>query len=58
VPTATGSGESVFVTARSAAGLTVVDAFAVLLPVLGSFTLDATVAVLLMVPVACGRPLI
>ena len=45
-------------TARSAAGLTVVDALAVLLPEVGSLTLDATVAVLVIVPVDCGRPLI
>ncbi len=45
-------------TARSADGLTVVDALALLLPETGSFTLDATVAVLLIVPVDCGRPLI
>ena len=54
----TGSGESVFVTARSAAGLTVVEAVAVLLLETGSLTLDETVAVLLIVPVDCGRPLI
>ena len=58
MPTATGSGESVFVTARSAAGFTVVDAVELLLLDTGSLTLDATVAVLLIVPVACGRPLI
>ena len=57
MPTATGSGVSVFVTARSADGLTVVAAAAVLLLVVGSFTLDATVALLEMLPVDCGRPL-
>ena len=46
-----GRASRVFVTARSAAGLTVVEALAVLLLEVGSLTLDETVAVLVIVPV-------
>jgi hypothetical protein len=54
-PAGTGSGESVVVIERSAAGFTVVAALALLLPVLGSLTFEATVAVFVIEPVACGR---
>src|SRR5215470_14934172 len=48
-PAATGSGESLFVTARSACVITPVVAVAVLLAVFGSFVALAAVAVLVMV---------
>src|SRR5689334_4957721 len=56
-PAGTGSGESVLVSERSAAGLTIVPAVAELSPELGSKVPEFTVAVLLRMPSACGRTL-
>src|SRR5436309_626449 len=53
-PALTGSGESVLVTARSAAVLTVVVAVALLFAGTGSTVVDVTLAVLEMVPVAAA----
>ena len=52
-PTQTGSGESLFVTARSACAITVVVAVALLLPGVGSVVAVVAVAVLLSI-VLCG----
>ena len=54
-PSSTGSGESVFVSERSAAGPTVVSALAELFAALGSLTSDRTLAWFVICPVACGR---
>src|SRR5438128_126398 len=53
-PALTGSGESLLVTARSAAVLTVVMAVALLFAGTGSTVVDVTLAVLEMVPVAAA----
>ncbi len=57
-PTSAGSGESVFVTARSATGLTVVVALAELLARLVSIAVEATLAVFVIEPWFCGVTLI
>lgn len=53
-PTTTGSGESVLVTARSAAACTVVGAEAALFAAFGSVSVAVTVAVLVIVPTAAA----
>ena len=57
-PASTGSGESDFVSERSAAGLTVVSALAALSAVSGSAVMPRTFALLVSVPGACGVTLI
>jgi hypothetical protein len=54
LPAETGSGESVFVTERSAAGTTVVPAVAVLLVASGSVVVEATTALFEIEPVELG----
>ena len=53
-PAVTGSGESVFVIERSDEAVTVVLSLSLLLPGTGSLTLEATVALLVIVPPALG----
>ena len=56
-PAAIGSGESVFVSERSAAGSTVVPALAELSALLGSATSEVTLASFVIEPSLCGRTL-